>query len=85
MSFLIVDGRSTLIVPVENEPNKYIIGLERNLYQLEWDGVSSKESSLQKIVTVEDNYPKNRFNDGKCDPQGRLWAGKVSQMLAFTL
>ncbi|MEM7383663.1 MAG: SMP-30/gluconolactonase/LRE family protein [Verrucomicrobiota bacterium] len=25
-----------------------------------------------------DNKPDNRFNDGKCDPSGRFWAGTIS-------
>lgn len=27
------------------------------------------------IVEIETNLPDNRFNDGKCDPQGRFWFG----------
>lgn len=69
-------GRTTFIVPVEAEPNTYIIGLERSLCELEWDGISADTFKLDEIKTVEENYPKNRFNDGKCDPQGRIWAGK---------
>ena len=32
---------------------------------------------LEKITSVEENLPANRFNDGKCDPQGRFWAGTM--------
>ena len=71
----IAEGRPTLIVPVENETNKYIIAHERNLQVLEWDGQSSAPTSLKKIATVEEDRPRNRFNDGKCDPKGRLWTG----------
>ena len=67
-----------MIVPVENETNKYIIAHERNLQVLEWDGQSSAPTSLKSIVEVEEDRPGNRFNDGKCDPKGRLWAGTQS-------
>ena len=26
----------------------------------------------------EAHLPRNRFNDGKCDPAGRFWAGTIS-------
>lgn len=32
---------------------------------------------LERIVDVESSRPSNRFNDGKCDPQGRFWAGSM--------
>ncbi|PIK51734.1 putative regucalcin [Apostichopus japonicus] len=37
-----------------------------------------KTKQLTEIVDVEGKTkPKNRFNDGKCDPAGRLWAGSM--------
>jgi sugar lactone lactonase YvrE len=30
------------------------------------------------LAYVEDDRPENRFNDCKCDPAGRLWAGTTS-------
>jgi sugar lactone lactonase YvrE len=32
---------------------------------------------LVKLATVEDDLPHNRFNDGRCDRQGRFWAGTM--------
>ena len=31
---------------------------------------------LQRIKKVNEEFPESRFNDGKCDPAGRFWAGK---------
>ena len=32
---------------------------------------------LERLSAVEADQPANRFNDGKCDPQGRFWAGTM--------
>ena len=32
---------------------------------------------LEVLATPEPDQPGNRFNDGKCDRQGRLWAGTM--------
>src|SRR5512138_346576 len=32
---------------------------------------------LEIIADAESDRPGNRFNDGKCDPQGRFWAGSM--------
>ena len=34
--------------------------------------------AVEEIAMVETDLPNNRFNDGKCDPGGRFWAGSMA-------
>jgi len=35
---------------------------------------------VRMLDTVEGDQPENRFNDGKCDRQGRFWAGTMNEV-----
>ncbi|KAJ9573766.1 hypothetical protein L9F63_008849 [Diploptera punctata] len=70
----------TLIIPIEGKKDQFVISVGRSLAIMTWDGVSCTPCDVQ-IVTTVDTDPKkvtNRFNDGKADPTGRLWAGTMA-------
>lgn len=64
----LVDDSVGFVVPCRK--GGYIVGLGRSLSHVDWD--SRKITELHEV----DKETKNRFNDGKCDPRGRVWAGK---------
>lgn len=40
--------------------------------------INRETGVINKIGNPEAHLPNNRFNDGKCDPGGRFWAGTMS-------
>jgi len=47
------------------------VALQDGIYSLNFD-----TRNVSRMVAVEENEP-TRFNDGKCDPRGRFWAGTM--------
>nr|CAD7441868.1 unnamed protein product [Timema bartmani] len=71
------DRQVTFVLPIKGQRNKFLISIGLTLYILTWDGKSSTPSNLEEITSVEKDKKKNRFNDAKADPSGRLWAGTM--------
>ncbi len=59
------------VVPTES--GNVLVALQNGIYWLDM------ESGSKKFLTdPEEDLPDNRFNDGKCDPEGRFWVGTMS-------
>ncbi|KAI4465925.1 regucalcin [Holotrichia oblita] len=66
----------SFIIPVEGQDNTFVIGYGNEVAKLVWDGVSDKIDSLETIAELKNTSERShRFNDGKADPNGQLWAG----------
>jgi sugar lactone lactonase YvrE len=59
------------VVPTNSD--KVLVALEEGIYYLD-PGTGTKSF----IINPEENSEGFRFNDGKCDPKGRFWAGTMS-------
>ncbi|XP_071528079.1 regucalcin-like [Panulirus ornatus] len=68
----------SIIIPIEGATDLFIVTVGRSLAVIHWSP-SDPDNHTVKVKTVlhtvDAHLPNNRFNDGKCDPQGRLWAG----------
>ncbi|CAG9833817.1 unnamed protein product [Diabrotica balteata] len=71
----------SLILPVRGQKDRFVVSVNRTLVIVTWDGVSDIVTNVEKIIEVdtETELISNRFNDGKCDPSGRIWAGTIGE------
>lgn len=66
-----LDEHIGAVVPAKN--GGLIAALQRGFYFIDLPS-----ETLSKIADPEQHLPNNRFNDGKCDPKGRFWAGTMA-------
>ncbi|WP_321371221.1 SMP-30/gluconolactonase/LRE family protein [uncultured Draconibacterium sp.] len=59
------------VVPTES--GNALVALQQGIYYFDVQTGSKKQ-----LAAPEADLPDNRFNDGKCDPSGRFWAGTIS-------
>lgn len=73
----------SFIIPISGYKDKFIISIGRQLAVVTWNGESKNVSNLEYIAKIENNTEtlENSFNDAKCDPVGRLWAGTMGELL----
>ncbi|MFD1174889.1 SMP-30/gluconolactonase/LRE family protein [Paenibacillus puldeungensis] len=67
---IMVGERISAIVPAED--GRLVCALQSGFYFLDL-----QKEGLEWIADPESDQPGNRFNDGKCDPAGRFWAGTM--------
>lgn len=63
----------------QGEPQRWIAGLEDGIYQVT---LGDGEADTQPLATVDHAMPGMRFNDGRCDRQGRFVAGSMLMDMA---
>jgi sugar lactone lactonase YvrE len=66
-----LNQRIGTVVPI-NE-TEVLVALKDGIYQL-----NTQTEALKKMADPEPDRTDNRFNDGKCDPNGRFWVGTMS-------
>lgn len=74
-------GAVSFVLPVDIKcggEDKFVISAGRKLSVVSWDRHSCMPESIDDIIEVDCNDRKksNRFASGKCDPFGRIYAGK---------
>jgi len=63
----------TVMVAIPTNRNNWIVAIDKNICIY-----NPQKKELLKGITVQENKPNNRLNDGKCDAKNRLWIGTMS-------
>ena len=60
----------SMVLTADND--RFVVAMEHELVELVWStGV------VTSLITLEDEGPGKRLNDGRCDRQGRFWVGSM--------
>jgi len=71
------DVKIGFITPVQDQRNQFIVGAGPRLLLIDWDGISPLARRIKVVTEVDQENGRTRFNDGKADPQGRIFSGTM--------
>lgn len=67
----------SFIIPVDGTKDEFLVGAEKKLIVIQWNGMSNEAKVVKTLAEVELDMPENRFNDAKCDPHGIFHGGTM--------
>lgn len=74
----------TFVIPLEGgEPGQLVVSLGNRVSLLNWPPSQSDDEHTASPTATLHVTTDDHFNDAKCDPQGRLWAGRYSTVFAL--
>ncbi|MEJ8812524.1 SMP-30/gluconolactonase/LRE family protein [Variovorax ureilyticus] len=76
----VTDEMPACIAPRADAPGSWLAGMESGLFTITPQGDGLVES--KRLAEVNHAMPAMRFNDGRCDRQGRFWAGTMLMDMA---
>lgn len=79
------DSPIGFIIPVAETTDEFVIGANRRVLLIKWDGRSGQATVSKVLTEVDKEYQGNRNNDGKVDPNGVLFFGSMGDELKFNL
>jgi len=67
-----IDVKQFVGAAVPTSAGDLMLAMHHGFHRLDLDS-----GDLTPVYDPEEDQPDNRFNDGKCDPAGRFWAGTM--------
>lgn len=68
----------SFVLPCDDDPDLLLIGHGRSVSAVHWSADAPlKSAGPGQAITAVDEGQQTRFNDAKCDPSGRVWAGTM--------
>nr|XP_040226262.2 regucalcin-like isoform X1 [Anopheles coluzzii] len=67
----------SFIALVTGQPEHFVVGENNRVTLIRWDGRSEAASHVRVLADLGPSQSHVRFNDGKIDPAGRLYAGTM--------